>query len=339
MTAMTMRAVQAVEAGGAFVPARVPVPEPGAGQVRVRVHACGVCAGEAIARHGLMGARHPRVPGHEIGGTVDAVGPGVSAWNPGDRVGVGWHGGQCSTCAACRTGDFANCAERLIVGADLDGGYAEYTVVPQSALARLPEALGFEEAAPLMCAGVTVFNALRKSGARPGDTVAVQGVGGLGHLAIQYADRMGFRVVAVSRGREKEEAARALGADDYIDASDAGGRGAGAALAAAGGARAVLATAGDAAAQADIAQGLQGNGTLLVAGTPHDPIPVSSLLLVTGRRSVQGCYSGHAKDSEEAMEFAVLTGIRPMVETYKLEEAEQAYGSMGTARFRGVLVP
>ncbi|WP_017625502.1 alcohol dehydrogenase catalytic domain-containing protein [Nocardiopsis chromatogenes] len=336
MTATTMRAVQATEEGGPFTPAVLPVPEPGPGQVRVRVHACGVCGGDAIPRFGLMGTRHPRVPGHEIAGTVDALGPGVRAWSTGDRVGAGWHGGQCLTCASCRRGDFANCAERLITGADYDGGYAEYAVIPQEVLARIPEGLSFEEAAPLMCAGVTVFNALRNTGARPGDTVAVQGVGGLGHLGIQYAAAMGFRTVAVSRGRAKEEIARSLGADDYVDGADGG---AGEALAAVGGARVVLATVDDAAAQADIAQGLQGNGEMMVIGTPHDPIPVSSLLLVTGRRSVRGWYSGHAKDSEEAMEFAALKGVRPMVEQYKLEEAEQAFAAMGNARFRNVLVP
>ncbi|MFC4908659.1 alcohol dehydrogenase catalytic domain-containing protein [Actinomadura gamaensis] len=330
----TMRAVRAVAAGKPFEAAVLPVPEPGRGQVRVRVHACGVCGGDAVARFDALGLGLPRTPGHEVAGVVDAVGDGVTAWRPGDRVGVGWHGGHCFTCRACRRGDFVNCAERQIVGATYDGGYAEYLVAPQAALAAVPDALAFEEAAPLMCAGLTTFNALRHSGARPGDTVAVQGIGGLGHLAVQYADRMGFRVVAVNRGRAKEEIARELGADEYIDSSASS---AGAELQKLGGARVVLATVGSAPLQADIATGLTPNGRMVVIANDHDPIPVPGDLLMFGRREVTGWYSGHAADAEDAMEFAVLTGVRPMVETRPLADAEDAFQTMGKARFRTVL--
>ncbi|MFI6577426.1 alcohol dehydrogenase catalytic domain-containing protein [Nocardiopsis sp. NPDC050513] len=329
-----MRAVQATTPNGAFTVTDVPTPVPGPGQVRVRVHACGVCGGDTIARAGLLGVRLPRIPGHEIAGVVDAVGDGVSAWNPGDRVGVGWHGGHCFTCDACRAGDFVNCVDRRIVGVHSDGGYAEYTVVPQHVLARVPDALTLEQAAPLMCAGITTFNALRHGGARPGDTVAIQGIGGLGHLGIQYAHRMGFRTVAVNRGTAKERIARELGAHEYVDST----RGSvGEALARLGGAVFVLSTVGDSRAQGDLVQGLAPNGRLVVVASEHTPIPVGPDPLVFGRRSVGGWYSGHAKDSEDAMDFAALTGVRPIVQTYPLEAAETVYQSMGKARFRSVL--
>jgi D-arabinose 1-dehydrogenase-like Zn-dependent alcohol dehydrogenase len=214
MASSTMRAVQAVKAGEPFVVTELKVPEPARGEVRVRVHACGVCGGDAVARLGLLGCALPRVPGHEIAGTIDAIGDDVTAWKPGDRVGVGWHGGHCGACDWCRGGDFTNCANARIVGLSYDGGYAEYMVAPQQALARVPEALSFEEAGPLMCAGITTFNALRNSGARPGDTVAIQGIGGLGHLAVQFADKMGFRTIAINRGPDKEDLARRLGANE-----------------------------------------------------------------------------------------------------------------------------
>ncbi|MGW4844404.1 alcohol dehydrogenase catalytic domain-containing protein [Nocardia brasiliensis] len=334
MTTATMRAVQVVTAGAPFQNATIPVPEPGPGQVRVRVRACGVCGGENIARLGLFGVALPRVPGHEIAGDVDAVGAGVTAWQVGDRVGIGWHGSSCFTCPQCRRGDFVNCAERTIVGLSYDGGYAEYTVAPQDALARIPAAFSHEEAAPLMCAGVTSFNALRNSGARPGDTVVVHGVGGLGHFAVQYAAKMGFRTIAVNRGRAKEDIARELGADEYID-SDAGS--AGAAVERLGGADVVFSTVGSSPAQADLMQGLRPNGHLLIVASDHQPIEVSPDLLVFGRRKVSGWYSGHAKDSEEAMEFAALKGVRPIIETYPLADAETAFQNMGKARYRNVL--
>ncbi|WP_175693942.1 alcohol dehydrogenase [Burkholderia ambifaria] len=329
-----MKAIQAVKAGGAFVVARIPVPEPGPGQVRVKVHACGVCGGENIARLGMLGVTYPRVPGHEIAGTIDAVGAGVVAWRAGDRVGVGWHGGSCFNCEFCRQGDFTNCVDRKIVGASYDGGYAEYMVAPQDALARIPDALSFEEAGPLMCAGITTFNALRHSGARPGDTVAIHGVGGLGHLAVQFANKMGFRTVAINRDRTKEALARKLGADEYIDSSDGS---AGAALARLGGATVAFSTVGSSEAQADLVQGLKPNGRLILVATDHQPLGVSPDLLVFGRRSVHGWYSGNAKDSEDTMAFAALKGVRPMVETHPLEEAEQTFLNMGNAQFRAVL--
>ncbi|MCY9783721.1 alcohol dehydrogenase [Nocardiopsis sp. EMB25] len=329
-----MRAVQAVGAGQPFTVTDIPTPRPGPGQVRVRVHACGVCGGDTLARAGMLGVRLPRVPGHEIAGVVDTVGEGVSAWKAGDRVGVGWHGGHCFTCDACRAGDFVNCADRTIIGLHADGGYAEYTVVSQHVLARVPDALTLEEAAPLMCAGITTFNSLRHGGARPGDTVAVQGVGGLGHLGIQYANKMGFRVVAVNRGTEKEATARELGAHEYVDSTKGS---VGEALARLGGAAFVLSTVGDSQAQGDLVQGLAPNGRLVIVASDHTPVPVGPDPLVFGRRSVGGWYSGHAKDSEDAMAFAALTGVRPIVQTYALEEAETAYQSMGKARYRGVL--
>ncbi|MFD6158748.1 alcohol dehydrogenase catalytic domain-containing protein [Nocardia sp. NPDC060256] len=333
MTA-TMRAIQVIEAGAPFSSMTVPVPEPGPGQVRVRVRACGVCGGENIPRLGLMGVTLPRTPGHEVAGDVDAVGAGVTAWQPSDRVGIGWHGGSCLTCPPCRQGDFVNCAYRTIVGLSYDGGYAEYIVVPQDALARIPHNLTYEEAAPLMCAGITSFNALRNSGARPGDTVVVHGVGGLGHLAVQFAAKMGFRTIAVNRGRAKEDIARELGADEYLD-SDAGS--VGEALQRLGGAHVAFSTIGSSSAQADLIQGLRPNGHLLIVASEHQPVEVAPDLLVFGRRKVSGWYSGHAKDSEETMEFAALKGIRPLIETYPLEDAEVAFQNMGKARFRNVL--
>ncbi|MFE0152371.1 alcohol dehydrogenase [Nonomuraea sp. NPDC059007] len=336
MSPTTMRAVQVTRPGAPFTLTEASVPAPGPGQVRVRVQACGVCGGDAVARFGLLGVRLPRIPGHEIAGVVDAAGEGVTTWQPGTRVGVGWHGGHCFVCDFCRQGDFVNCEQSMIVGVSYDGGYAEYMIAPQAALARVPGALTPQEAAPLMCAGVTTYNALRNSGVRPGDTVAVHGVGGLGHLALQYADKMGLRVIAVNRGRDKESLARQLGADEYVD-SDEGS--AGQALADLGGARIILGTVGVAAAQGDIVQGLRPNGRLVVIAADHDhqPIPVSGDLLVFGRRGVDGWYSGHAKDSEDAMNFAALTGVRPLVETFPLESAEEAFQTMNKARFRNVL--
>jgi D-arabinose 1-dehydrogenase-like Zn-dependent alcohol dehydrogenase len=330
-----MRAVQAVKAGGAFVVTRIPLPKPSAGQVRVKVHACGVCAGENIVRLGLFGVQLPRVPGHEIAGVVDVVGPGVNAWKQGDRVGVGWHGGSCFVCDPCRLGDFVNCVQRKIVAVSYDGGYAEYMVAPQDALARIPDAFSFEEAAPLMCAGVTTFNSLRHSGARPGDTVAIQGIGGLGHLGIQFADKMGFRTIAINRGHEREAVARRLGADEYIDGT-AGS--AGEALSRLGGATVVISTVGNSPAQVDLIQGLRPNGRLVLIANDHQPLQISAEPLLFGRRVIAGWYSGHAKDSEEAMAFAQLKRIRPMVESHPLEEAETTFQKMGEAQFRAVLM-
>ncbi|GAA3566378.1 alcohol dehydrogenase catalytic domain-containing protein [Kribbella ginsengisoli] len=331
MTA-TMRAAQVQQAGGPFVMTDLPIPEPAAGQIRVKVYACGICGGDAIPRNALFGTVLPRVPGHEIAGVVDAVGDGVTVFQVGQRVGVGWSGGVDFTCEFCRRGDFTNCVQHTIVGTSYDGGYAEYMVAPQDAVARIPEGLTFEEAAPLMCGGITAFNALRHAHAGPGDTVAVQGVGGVGHLAIQFANKMGFRTVAINRGRDKEKLARELGADEYIDSNE----GAGAALKALGGAAAVLATVSRAELQSDLVKGLRPNGQLIVL-EGGDPIQVTGHDLADSRLSVSGWYSGVAQDSEETLNFAVLKGIRPIIETYPLEQAEEAWQHQPKANLRIVL--
>ncbi|HET6739684.1 MAG TPA: alcohol dehydrogenase catalytic domain-containing protein, partial [Kribbella sp.] len=287
----------------------------------------------AIPRNALFGTTLPRIPGHEIAGVVDAVGAGVTVWETGQRVGVGWSGGVDFTCEFCRRGDFTNCVSRTIVGTSYDGGYAEYLVVPQDAVARIPDALSFEDAAPLMCGGITAFNALRHAHAGPGDTVAVQGVGGVGHLAIQFADKMGFRTVAINRGRGKEKLARQLGADEYIDSTEGD---AGEALRALGGAAAILATVSRADLQSDLVKGLRPNGQLIVL-EGGDPIEVTGHVLSDGRLSVSGWYSGVAQDSEETLNFAVLKNIRPIIETYPLEQAEEAWQHQPKANLRIVL--
>lgn len=329
----TMRAAQVQQAGGPFVVTDVPIPEPGAGQIRVQVHACGICGGDAIPRNALFGTTLPRIPGHEIAGVVDAVGEGVTVWEVGQRVGVGWSGGVDFTCEFCRRGDFTNCVSRTIVGTSYDGGYAEFMVAPQDAVARIPEALSFEDAAPLMCGGITAFNALRHAKAGPGDTIAVQGVGGVGHLAIQFADKMGFRTVAINRGRDKEKLARQLGADEYIDSNEGD---AGEALQALGGAAVVLATVSRADLQSDLVKGLRPNGELIVL-EGSDPIQVTGHALSEGRLSVSGWYSGVAQDSEETLNFAVLKNIRPIIETFPLEQAEDAWQHQPKANLRIVL--
>lgn len=331
-----MRAVVAVKAGGAFVPTEVKVPEPEPGQVRVKVHACGVCAGDTFARNALLGVKLPRVPGHEIAGTIDAVGQGVIAWKPGDRVGVGWHGGSCFICKHCRDGDFTNCLNRKVVGLSYDGGYAEYMVGSQDALAKVPDVMSFEEAGPMMCAGITSFNALRHSGARPGDTVVIHGIGGLGHLAIQFADKMGFRTIAVNRGHAKEKLARELGADEYVDSET---ESAGEAVARMGGASVIFSTVGSSKAQIDLSQGLAPNGRLVMVATDHQPLGISPDILIPGRRGVVGWASGTAKDSEDAMSFAALKKVKVLVQPLPLERAEEAFQNMSKARFRTVLTP
>ncbi|MFB6719154.1 alcohol dehydrogenase catalytic domain-containing protein [Kribbella sp. NPDC056345] len=330
---MTMRAAQVQQAGGPFVVTDVPIPEPGAGHIRVKVYACGICGGDAIPRNALFGTVLPRIPGHEIAGVVDAVGEGVTLWTVGEKVGVGWSGGVDFTCEFCRRGDFTNCVQHTIVGTSYDGGYAEYMVAPQDAVARIPEGLTFEEAAPLMCGGITAFNALRHAKAGPGDLVAIQGVGGVGHLAIQFADKMGFRTVAINRGRDKEALARQLGADEYIDSTEGD---AGEALKALGGAAAVLATVSRAELQSDLVKGLRPNGQLIVL-EGSDPIQVTGHDLADSRLTVSGWYSGVAQDSEDTLNFAVLKGIRPIIETYPLEEAEAAWQHQPKANLRIVL--
>lgn len=329
----TMRAAQAQKPGEPFVMVDLPIPEPKPGQVRIKVHACGLCGGDAIPRLGLFGTTLPRVPGHEIAGVIDAVGEGVTTWKVGDKAGVGWSGGVDFTCEYCRSGDFTNCVNRTITGSSYDGGCAEYMVSPQDAVAHIPDGLSFEHAGPLMCAGITAFNSLRHSQARAGDTVAIQGVGGVGHLAIQFASKMGFRMVAINRGRAKEELARQLGADEYIDSTEGS---AGEALSKMGGADVILATVDHADLQGDLVSGLRSNGNLIVL-EGLQPIQITGHTLSFHRLKLSGWYSGVARDSEDTMNFAVLRNIRPIVETFPLEDAEQAFQNMNKANIRAVL--
>ena len=331
-----MKIMQVEKPSGPFVLAERPVPEPGAGEVRVRVHACGICHSDSLTVDAHWpGIAFPRAPGHEIAGVVDAVGAGA-AWKTGARVGVGWNGGFDGTCDSCRRGDFVTCVNGKIPGISFDGGYAQYVIVQQGVLARIPDVFSFAEAAPLLCAGVTTFNSLRHTDARPGDVVAVLGIGGLGHLGVQFSAKMGFKTVAIARGRDKEALARELGAVDYIDSSseDVAAR-----LQAHGGARVVLATATNAQAMAQTIGGLGIDGTLVVLGASPEPIPVPGLALIGGRRKILGWPSGSAIDSEETMRFAALTGVKPMIETAPLADAQAAYDKMmrNEARFRMVL--
>ena len=332
-----MKAAQISKAGGDFEVVERDVPEPGPAQVRVKVEACGICHSDVLVKDGLWpGLKYPRVPGHEVAGRIDRLGAGVADWREGQRVGVGWHGGHCFTCALCRRGDFSMCVNRKVTGFDFDGGYAEYLVAPSAVLAAIPEELPAEEAGPFMCAGVTVYNGLRNAGARSGDLVAVHGIGGLGHLGIQYARRMGFHTIAIGRGRDKEPLARQLGAHHYIDA----GTGDPAAqLQALGGARVILATAPHAGAISALVGGLSVDGTLLVPAAPAEPLTVPVLPLILGRRSVAGWYSGTARDSQDTLEFSALSGVHPMIEKYPLDRVADAYEQMlsGKARFRVVL--
>src|SRR5436190_10574877 len=297
------------------------IPEPGAGQVRVKVEACGICHSDMLVKEGLWpGVQYPRVPGHEVAGRIDAVGDGVAEWQEGQRIGVGWHGGHCFHCEQCRRGDFAMCINRKVTGIDFDGGYVEYMIAPWMALAAIPDDLPAEEAGPFMCAGVTVYNALRNSGARSGDVVAIHGIGGLGHLGVQYARRMGFETVALGRGSDKEPLARKLGAHHYFDsATDE----AVTELQKLGGARVILATAPNAKAISALVDGLSVNGNLVVPAAPNDPLAVSAASLFLGRRSVTGWYSGTAKDSQDTLEFSALAGVHPMIEKYPLSRVAE----------------
>ena len=332
-----MKAVQVSKPGGNFEVVDRPIPEPGRNQVRIKVEACGICHSDVLVKEGLWpGIQYPRVPGHEIAGKIDSVGADVTRWKPGQRVGVGWHGGHCFQCDPCRRGDFVLCQFEKITSIHFDGGYAEYIVVPAEAVAAMPDDLPADEAAPLLCAGITVFNALRNSGARGGDLVAVQGIGGLGHLGIQYARQMGFRTVAVGRGKDKEALARKLGAHEYVDT----GAGAPAdALQKLGGARVILATAPDSKSISALVDGLGGNGTLMVVGAGFESLTVTPLQLIGGRKAIHGWASGTAKDSEDTLGFSSLSGVRPMIERYPLAKAAEAYDQMlsGRARFRVVL--
>src|SRR5262245_39454600 len=332
-----MQTAQISKPGGDWELVECNIPEPGPGHVRVQVEACGICHSDVFVKEGLWpGLQYPRVPGHEVAGHIDAVGANVSAWRPGQRVGVGWHGGHCFVCPSCQRGDFAMCVQRKVTGIDFDGGYAEYMLAPVTALAAIPDDVPAEEAGPFMCAGVTVYNALRNSGARGGEVVAVHGIGGLGHLGVQYARQMGFATVAINRGNDKEPLARQLGAHYYIDAS---AQDVVTELQKLGGARVILATAPNAQAISALVDGLSASGTLLVPAAPAEPLTINVMSLISGRRSVAGCYSGTARDAQDTMEFSALTGVHPMIEKYPLNRVAEAYEHMhsGRARFRAVL--
>jgi NADPH2:quinone reductase len=335
----TMRAVQVPEAGAEFELVERAVPDPGPGEVRVAVDACGICHSDAYVKEGTYpGISYPRIPGHEIAGRVDAVGERVTAWSEGDRVGAGWHGGHCFTCEPCRRGDFQGCEDGEITGITLDGGYAEYAVLPAEALAAVPTDLDAVAAAPLLCAGITTFNALRHTGAGPGDLVAVQGIGGLGHLGVQYAHRMGFETVAVSRSADKRDLALDLGADHFLDASETDPA---ARLQDLGGARVVLATAPAAPAIEAIVDGLGRAGELVAVGGPGEYVRLDVSSLIGKRASVGAWSSGHARDSQDTMEFSALRDVTPEIERFDLVDAAEAYARMqaNEARFRVVLEP
>jgi D-arabinose 1-dehydrogenase-like Zn-dependent alcohol dehydrogenase len=332
-----MKAVQISKPGGNFEVVERPIPQPGRRQVRIKVEACGICHSDALVKEGHWpGLQYPRVPGHEIAGRIDAVGPDVTLWKPGQRVGVGWHGAHCFECDPCRRGDFVNCKFGKITAIDFDGGYAEYMIVNAEAVALMPDDLPADEAAPLLCAGITVYNALRNSGARGGDLVAVQGIGGLGHLGIQYARQMGFRTVAIGRGGDKAALTKKLGAHSYIDTSVGSPA---EALQKMGGARVILATAPDSKSISAVFDGLGPRGSLIVVGADMQPLTVTPLQLIAGSKVVHGWASGTARDSQDTLEFSALSGVRPMIERYPLEKAGEAYNQMisGRARFRVVL--
>ena len=315
------------------------VPDPKPRQVRIKVQACGVCHSDMFTVAGAFpGIQYPRVPGHEVVGIIDAVGADVPDWKQGVRVGVGWHGGHCGHCSSCRRGDFITCVQGLIPGISYDGGYAEYMIAPFEALAAIPDDLKSEDAAPLLCAGITTFNALRHSGARTGDLVAVLGIGGLGHLGVQFAAKMGFKTVAIARGAGKGPLAKQLGAHAYIDST---AKNPAEELTKLGGARVILATVTDAKSMSSVVAGLGIDGKLLVVGASGEPIEVPPLLLIGARRSISGWPSGTAPDSEDTLRFSVLTNVRPMVEVFPLAKAAEAYQQMlsGKARFRVVIKP
>jgi D-arabinose 1-dehydrogenase-like Zn-dependent alcohol dehydrogenase len=337
MPSVTGRSVQISAPGKDFELIRKEFSEPGPGQVRIRVQACGVCHSDSITKFGAFpGIQYPRVPGHEIAGIVDAVGSDVPLFKSGQRVGLGWHGGHCNYCIPCRRGDFILCENGQISGITFDGGYADYVIAPANALAFIPEDLNPVDAAPLLCAGITTYNALRNSGARPGDTVAILGIGGLGHLAVQYAAKSGYRTVAIARGQDKAPLAKQLGAHVYIDSTT---QDPAAELQKLGGAVVILSTLTSADALAGAVNGLAPAGKLIINGVPEKPLNVNTIPLILGRRSIVGWPSGSGMDSEDTLNFSALTGIKPMVEVYPLENANQAFDRMmsGKARFRVVL--
>jgi D-arabinose 1-dehydrogenase-like Zn-dependent alcohol dehydrogenase len=332
-----MKAAQVPRPGADFQIVEREIPEPAPGHVRIKVQACGVCHSDVVTKEGAWpGIQFPRAPGHEVAGVIHELGVGVSGWQKGQRVGVGWHGGQDGTCLYCRRGDFRNCRNLKIPGISYDGGYQQYMVAPVEALSAMPDGLDAAEAAPLLCAGITTFNALRHSGALPGDLVAVLGIGGLGHLGIQFASKFGYRVAAVGRGSANAELARKLGASVYIDSKSAN---AAKALQELGGAQVILATAPSSKAMSESFDGLAPNGKLLVVGVEAKPLEVTPVQLFIGSRAIQGWAAGTPTDSEDTLRFAELTGVRPMIETYPLERAAEAYARMlsGNAQFRVVL--
>lgn len=332
-----MRSVQVSKANGPFEIVERDIPEPSAAQVRIKVQACGVCHSDSFTKEGLFpGIQYPRVPGHEIAGVIDKVGKDVTQWEAGQRVAVGWHGGHCGHCESCRRGDFVTCKYAQVPGISYDGGYADYMIAPIEALALIPEQLSAIEAAPLMCAGITTYNALRNSGARAGDVVAILGIGGLGHLGVQFAAKMGFRTIAIARGKDEEELVKKLGARQYIDNRS---QNAVEELNKLGGAKVILATVPSGKAMSEILGGLAVNGKLVVIGASDEPIQVPSYLFISGRRSLIGWPAGTSIDSQDTLSFSVLSGVRSMNEVFPLEKAPEAYEQMmsGKARFRAVL--
>jgi D-arabinose 1-dehydrogenase-like Zn-dependent alcohol dehydrogenase len=332
-----MKVAQVPKPGADFEIVEREIPKPRRGEALIKVQACGVCHSDVLTKEGQWpGIQFPRVPGHEIVGLIEELGEAVTGWKKGQRIGIGWHGGQDGTCLSCRRGDFGNCRNLKIPGISYDGGYQQYMVAPVEALAAMPESLNAVEAAPLLCAGLTTFNALRHSGALPSDLVAVQGIGGLGHLGIQYANKFGYKVAAIGRGSENAAVAKKLGAHVYIDSQATN---AAEALQSMGGARVILATAPSSKAMSALIDGLGPNGTLMVIGVAFDPIEVAPVQLITGVRRIQGWAAGVPADSEDTLRFSELTGVRAMIETYPLEKAGEAYARMlsGKAQFRVVL--
>jgi D-arabinose 1-dehydrogenase-like Zn-dependent alcohol dehydrogenase len=332
-----MKVAQISKPGAGFQVVEREIPKPGAGEVRIKVQACGVCHSDVLTvEGGFPWIQYPRVPGHEVAGIVDEVGAGVSAWKKGQRVGVGWHGGHDNTCRECRRGDFRNCQNVKIAGISYDGGYQQYMLAPVEALVAIPDSLSDVDAAPLLCAGITTYNALRHSGALPGDLVAVQGIGGLGHLGIQYANKFGYKVAAIGRGPENAALAKKLGASVYIDSKATK---AAEELQKLGGAKVILATAPSSKAMSELIDGLGPNGKLVVVGATMDPIEVTPVQLIFGSKSIQGWAAGTPAASEDTLRFSELSGVRAMIETYPLEKAAEAYARMmsGKAEFRVVL--
>lgn len=333
-----MRAIQVSKPNGPFEIVEKEIPTPSFGTVRIKVQACGICHSDSLVKEGLFPhIQYPITPGHEIAGVIDAVGEGVIDWSVGQRVGVGWHGGHCNACEACRRGEFILCSRGKIPGISYDGGYAEYMIAPKEALALIPEELSAIEAAPMLCAGITTFNALRNSGARFGDTIAVLGIGGLGHLAVQFCSKMGFNTIAIARGKDKEALAKQLGAKHYIDSQS---EDVAKELQKLGGAKVILSTVTNNEAISSVVNGLSNNGQLIIVGVPFEPIQISALSLIMQNRSIKGWASGTSIDSQDTMRFSALNGVRSMNQTFPLEKVEEAYQLMmtGKARFRVVLL-